>query len=195
VLGEYVEREQALERLLGVALAAAIGIFLVLQAAFGSWRLASLFFVALPVALAGGVFGALLEGGAISLGSLMGFLGVLAIAIRQGVMLIRHYQRLEDEEGVPFGPDLVQRGTRERFGPILVTAFTTAAAMIALLVLGNIAGLEIVHPIAAVILGGLVTSTVFTLHIVPALYQRFGANREPDLGLAAVEAAGGSAHA
>lgn len=195
VLGEYVEREEALERLLGVSLAVAVGIFLLLQAAFGSWRLASLFFVALPVALAGGVFGALLEGGAISLGSLMGFLGILAIAIRQGVMLIRHYQHLEIEEGVPFGPDLVERGTRERFAPILVTAFTTAAAMVALLMLGNVAGLEIVHPIAAVILGGLVTSTVFTLHIVPALYQRFGANREPDLALTAEDAAGGSAHA
>jgi Cu/Ag efflux pump CusA len=195
VLGEYVEREQALERLLGVSLAVAVGIFLLLQAAFGSWRLASLFFVALPVALAGGVVGALLEGGAISLGSLMGFLGILAIAVRQGVMLIKHYQYLEDNEGEAFGPALVERGTRERFAPILVTAFTTAAAMVALLALGNIAGLEIVHPIAAVILGGLVTSTVFTLHVVPALYQRFGASREPDLALAVEDVADGTAHA
>jgi Cu/Ag efflux pump CusA len=64
-----------------------------------------------------------------------------------------------------------------------VTAVTTAAVMVAMLVLGNIAGLEIVHPIAAVILGGLVTATVFSLHVVPLLYLRFGASREPDLGL------------
>jgi CzcA family heavy metal efflux pump len=183
VLGEYAEREAAEERMLGLALGVAIGIFLLLQAAFRSWRMAGLFFLALPVALAGGVFGAALNGGMISLGSLMGFLGILAIAIRNGIMLITHYQHLEEHEGVPFGPELVTRGTRERFGPILVTAVTTAAVMVAMLVLGNIAGLEIVHPIAAVILGGLVTATVFSLHVVPLLYLRFGASREPDLGL------------
>jgi Cu/Ag efflux pump CusA len=175
--------------------AVAIGIFLLLQAAFRSWRLASLFFLALPVALAGGAFGALLNGGMISLGSLMGFLGILAIAVRQGVMLIQHYRYLEEQEGEPFGPALVVRGTRERFGPVLVTGFTTAAVMVAVLVLGDIAGLEIVHPIAAVILGGLVTTTAFTLHIVPALYLRFGARREPDLALAPGDVTGGSAHA
>ncbi|HEU5260050.1 MAG TPA: efflux RND transporter permease subunit [Gemmatimonadales bacterium] len=190
VLGEAAEREAAEERMLSFALAVAIGMLLLLQAAFGSWRLALLFFLALPVALAGGVFAALLDGGTISLGSLMGFLGVLAIAIRHGVMLIKHYRDLEEHEGEPFGPGLVLRGTRERFAPIVVTAVTTAAAMVPLLVLGKIAGLEIVHPIAVVILGGLVTATVFNLHVVPALYLRFGAGREPDLGLAETAAEG-----
>jgi CzcA family heavy metal efflux pump len=185
VLGEAVEREAAEERLLSFALAVAIGILLLLQAAFRSWRLAALFFVALPVALAGGVLGALLDGGALSLGSLMGFLGVLALAVRQGIMTIKHYRQLEEQEGERFGPALVQRGTRERFAPILVTTLTTAAAMVPLVMLGNISGLEILHPIAVVILGGLATATVFNLHIVPALYLRFGARREPDLELAA----------
>jgi CzcA family heavy metal efflux pump len=185
VLGESAEREAADERMLSFALAVAIGILLLLQAAFRSWRLAGLFLLALPVALAGGVVGALLDGGVISLGTLMGFLGVLAIAVRHGVMLIRHYQHLEEHEGEPFGPGLVLRGTRERFAPMLITAAATAAAMVPLVLLGDIAGLEIVHPIAAVILGGLVTATVFNLHIVPALYLRFGARREPDLELAA----------
>jgi CzcA family heavy metal efflux pump len=184
VLGEAAEREAAEERMLSFGLAVAIGILLLLQAAFGSWRLAVLFLLALPVALAGGVFGALLDGGTVSLGSLMGFLAVLAIAVRHGVMLIKHYQYLEEHEGEPFGPGLVLRGTRERFAPILVTVVTTAAAMVPLIVLGKIAGLEIVHPIAVVILGGLVTATVFNLHVVPALYLRFGGRREPDLGLA-----------
>jgi CzcA family heavy metal efflux pump len=183
VLGEATEREAAEERMLSFALAVAIGIVLLLQAAFRSWRLALLFLMAMPVALAGGVFGALLDGGMISLGSLMGFLGVLAIAVRHGIMLIRHYQHLEEHEGESFGPELVLRGTRERFAPIVVTAVITAAAMAPLVVLGDIAGLEIVHPIAAVILGGLVTATVFNLHVVPALYLRFGARREPDLKL------------
>jgi Cu/Ag efflux pump CusA len=184
LLGESAEREAADERMLSFAMAVAIGILLLLQAAFRSWRLALGVFLAIPVALAGGSFGALLDGGTISLGSLMGFFGILAIAVRQGVMLIKHYEHLEEYEGEPFGPRLVLRGTQERFAPILVTLLTTAAAMVPLLVLGDIAGLEIVHPIAAVILGGLVTTTVFTLYVVPALYLRLGARREPDLVLA-----------
>lgn len=183
VLGESVEREAAEERMLSFALAVLIGIVLLLQAAFRSWRLAVAFLLALPVALAGGVFGALLDGRVISLGSLMGFFGILAIAVRQGIMLVRHYQRLEEDQGEPFGPGLVLRGTRERFTPIVSTVVITAAAMIPLVVLGNIAGLELVHPIATVLLGGLVTTTLFSLHVVPALYVRFGARREPDLGL------------
>jgi len=185
LLGETVEREAAEERLLSFALAVAIGILLLLQAAFRSWRVAALFFLALPMALAGGVVAAWLDGGTIALGTVIGFLGVLAIAVRHGIVLIKHYQRLEEQEGEPFGAALVLRGTRERFAPIVITAVTTAAAMVPLVVLGGLAGLEIVHPIAVVILGGLVTATVFNLHVVPALYLRFGATREPDLGLLA----------
>jgi Cu/Ag efflux pump CusA len=184
LLGETAEREAAEERLLSFALAVAVGILLLLQAAFRSWRVATLFFLALPMALAGGVVGALFDGATISLGTIIGFLGVLGIAVRHGIMLIKHYQHLEEHDGVPFGPELVLRGTRERFAPIMITAVTTAAAMLPLVVLGKIAGLEIVHPIAVVTLGGLVTATIFTLHVVPALYLRFGAKREADLGLA-----------
>jgi Cu/Ag efflux pump CusA len=145
--------------------------------------MALLFFLGVPMALAGGVLGAVLDGGVVSLGSLMGFLGILGIAVRHGILLVRHYQHLEEHEGVAFGPELVQRGTRDRFAPILITTLTTAAAMAPLVVLGNIAGLEIVHPIAAVILGGLITTTVFNLYVVPALYVRFGARREAELEL------------
>jgi len=191
VLGEYAEREAAQERVLWVAIAALVGILLVLQAAFGSWRLAFAFALSLPVALAGGVFGAWADGGMVSLGSLMGLIAVLAVAVRQGVMLIRHYQDLERQEHVPFGPELVARGTRERFAPVMLTTLTTAAALAPLAVLGTVAGLEIVHPIVVVLLGGLVTSLVSVLYVVPALYLRFGAVHEPDLGLgdAAVEGA------
>jgi CzcA family heavy metal efflux pump len=184
VLGESAEREAAEERMLSFALAVAIGILLLLQAAFRSWRLALAFFLATPAALAGGVFGAWIDGDALSLGSLMGFLGVFAIAVRHGIMLVRHYQDLEEHEGMPFGPDLVRRGTEGRFAPILVTTLITAAAMLPLVILGNRTGLEIVHPIAAVMLGGLVTATVFSLYVLPALYLKFGVRRESDLGLA-----------
>jgi Cu/Ag efflux pump CusA len=184
VLGESAEREAAEERMLSFALAVAIGILLLLQAAFRSWRLALAFFLATPAALAGGVFGAWIDGDALSLGSLMGFLGVFAIAVRHGIMLVRRYQDLEEHEGMPFGPELVQRGTGERFAPILVTTLITAVAMLPLVILGDQTGLEIVHPIAAVMLGGLVTATVFSLYVIPALYLKFGVRRESDLGLA-----------
>jgi Cu/Ag efflux pump CusA len=98
-------------------------------------------------------------------------------------MLIGHYQYLEDHERVPFGPALVARGTRERFAPILTTALTTATAMLPLVFLGKVAGLEVVHPIAVVILGGVLTATVFSLYVVPALYASLGGGREPELGL------------
>ena len=183
VLGEAAEREAAEERLLSFALAVAIGILLLLQAAFRSWRLALAFFLATPAALAGGVFGAWIDGDALSLGSLMGFIGVFGVAMRHGIMLIRHYQELEEHDGMPFGPELVRRGTADRFAPILVTSLITATAMLPLVALGNQTGLEMVHPITAVMLGGLVTATVFSLYVVPALYLTFGVRHEPDLVL------------
>jgi CzcA family heavy metal efflux pump len=179
LLGEYVERQAAEQRLQGFALAAVIGIFLLLQAAFGSWRLAILSFVTLPSALAGGVLAAYLSGGIISLGSLVGFLAVLGIAARNGIMLINHYQHLEEQEGEAFGPALVLRGARERLSPILMTTLATGLAVVPLVVAGNLPGHEIEHPMAVVILGGLVTSTLLNLFIMPALYLRFASNPEP----------------
>src|SRR5919108_801345 len=111
VLGEYAEWQAARNRMLGVAVGAAIGIFFLLQAALGSWRLASITFLVLPGAVIGGALTAgLAGGGVLQLGSLLGFLAVPAIAARSGILLIRHYQRLETEEGEAFGPGLVLRG-------------------------------------------------------------------------------------
>ena len=118
-------------------------------------------------------------GGLTSLGALLGLLAVFGIAARNGILLLNHYQHLEQHEGEAFGPGLVLRGARERFAPILITATTTALALLPVVVLGDIAGLEIVHPMAVVILGGLVTSTLLNLFVVPALYLRFGSS-SPD---------------
>jgi CzcA family heavy metal efflux pump len=183
VLGESAEREAAEERLLSFALAVLIGIVLLLQAAFRSWRLALAFFLAAPVALVGGVVAAWIDGGVLSLGSLMGFFGVFAVAVRHGIMLVHRYQDLQAHDRVPFGPELIRRGTDAQFTPILLTSLITAAAMVPLVVLGNRTGLEVVHPIAAVMLGGLITTTVFSLYVVPALYLKFGIRHEPELGL------------
>jgi CzcA family heavy metal efflux pump len=174
MLGEHAERQAAQTRLLVAALAAALAILLLLQASFGSWRLAILAFATLPVALVGGVLAVFLGGGVISLGSLVGFLTVLGIVARNGIMLISHYQHLEHLEGERFGPALVLRGARERLVPILMTVLTTGLALIPLIVTGAIPGQEIEHPMAIVILGGLISATLLNLFVVPVLYLRFG---------------------
>ena len=177
-LGEYTERQEASNRLNIGAIAAAIGILLLLQASFGSWRLATLSFLTLPIALIGGVIAAYLTGGVISLGSLVGFFTVLGIVARNGIMLISHYQHLERFEGVPFGPELVLRGARERVVPIMMTVLTTGLALVPLLIAGEIPGQEIEYPMAWVILGGLITATLLNLFVVPSLYLRFGKRRQ-----------------
>jgi len=173
LLGEYAEREAAQKKMRLLMLISGIGILLILQAAFMDWRLAIIGFVTLPAALVGGVLAAFMGDGIISLGTIVGFLTVLGIVARNGIMLICHYQHLERVEGEPFGLGLVIRGARERISPILMTAAATGLALVPLLVAGTIPGHEIEHPMAVVILGGLITSTLLNLLVVPGLYLRF----------------------
>jgi Cu/Ag efflux pump CusA len=181
LIGEYAELQAARERLLIASVVAALGIFLLLHACFGSWRLATLAFLTLPSALVGGVLAAFFSIGVISLGALVGFLTVFGIAARNSILLIDHCQHLERYEGETFGPGLVLRGARERLAPILMTAITTGVALVPLVVVGDIPGHEIEYPMAVVILGGLVTSTLINLFVVPSLYLRFGAGVAPEM--------------
>jgi Cu/Ag efflux pump CusA len=141
---------------------------------FRSWRLTALVFLTIPFALVGGVLGAILQGGILSLGSLVGFVTVLGIAARNGIMLVSHYRHLEEVEGQPFGVPLVLRGAEERLTPILMTALATGLALVPLVVSGNLPGHEIEYPMAVVILGGLTTSTVLNLFLLPPIYALFG---------------------
>jgi len=111
---------------------------------------------------------------------LLGCFTVFAVAARNGIMLINHCQHLERHEDESFGPKLVLRGARERLAPILMTALAAGLALVPLVISGDIPGQEIEHPMAIVILGGLVTSTVLNLFIVPSLYLRFGRKGEPN---------------
>jgi Cu/Ag efflux pump CusA len=180
LIGELAERQAANRRLERFALVAGIGVLLLLVMAFRSWRLGLMAFLALPMALVGGLLAAYaFSGGVISLGSLVGFFTVLGIVARNGIMLITHCQHLEREEGEPFGPALVLRGARERLAPILMTALATGLALVPLVASGEIPGAEIEYPMAIVILGGLVTATMLNLFIIPALYLRFAKSRKP----------------
>jgi Cu/Ag efflux pump CusA len=189
VLGEYKELEKAQSALLWATILAGIAIFMILQVSFRNWWLASLIFLALPAALIGGILAAFAGGGVLSLGSLVGIITVLGIAARNGILLIQHYRHIEDVEGEAFGLGLVMRGASERLAPILMTALSTGLALVPLVVAGSIPGHEIEHPMAVVILGGLVTSTLVTLFIVPALYLKFGSRRSITAGEAHAEAA------
>ena len=181
LLGDHADRQAGRQFLLSVVLTVAVGILLLLQAAFGSWRLAALAFLLLPPALAGGVLAVLVGGGTIGAGSLAGFLLVLALAVRQSVLLVSHYRHLQEHEGEAFGPELVLRGTCERLVPILTTALATGLALSTFLVLGALrgdtAGLEVVQQAGVVALGGLVTATLLNLLVVPAFYLLAGPER------------------
>jgi CzcA family heavy metal efflux pump len=188
LLGEFAERQAASGRLMLAAIAAALVIFLLLRISVGSWLMAALSFLSLPAALVGGVLAAyIFSEGVISLGSMVGFLTILGVAARNGIMMINHYQHLEEEEDMPFGRELVERGSKERVAPIMMTVLTAGLALVPLVVAGNIPGHEIEHPMAIVILGGLVTSTLLNLFVLPALYLRFGKGQ---LRTASVDTAG-----
>src|SRR5262249_13330908 len=190
LIGEYAERQAASQRILLAGLVAMLIIFAILRVSLGSWRLATMSFLSLPVALVGGVLAAYFaSSGILSLGSLVGFLTILGVAARNGIMLISHYQHLEEQEGMPFGPELVLRGARERIAPIMMTALTAGLALVPLVIAGNIPGHEIEHPMAIVILGGLITSTLVNLFIVPALYLVFGKGRKSLSGPSATPSA------
>jgi Cu/Ag efflux pump CusA len=177
-LGEYAAQQAARERLFLLSFIALIGIFLVLQSDFQSIRLASLVLLSLPFALIGGVAMAFHSGGVLSLGSLVGFVTVIGIAARNGIMLVSHYRHLEQEEGETPGRQLILRGSEERLSPILMTGLATALALLPIALAGNKPGHEIEHPMAEVILGGLLTSTLLNLIVMPVLYHRFGFRKQ-----------------
>jgi Cu/Ag efflux pump CusA len=189
VLAEAPARQAAQRGILLAGITTLFGIFLLLQASSRSWRLALVTVVSLPAALAGGVLAALLGGsGSLGIGLLAGLLTVLGIAVRNAILQISNYQHLEEEEGEEFGPQLVLRGAQERLEPIVMTALATGLALLPFVFFGDIPGHEVVRPVAIAVLGGLVTSTLYNLFIVPALYLRFGASREADLGLVPAQA-------
>lgn len=173
-LGEEAARRESGRRLALLATLALAGVVLVIYSDFGSWRLTLIVAFTLPFALVGGGAGVALSGGVVSLGSLVGFVTVLGIAARNGIMLVSHYRHLEDAEGVPFGAELVRRGSEERLAPILMTALATGLALVPLVASGLKPGHEVEYPLAVVILGGLVTSTLLNLFLLPPLYLRFG---------------------
>lgn len=181
VLGEYAALKDSRQRLWRTGLLCLVGVLFLVWLEFRSARITALVGLSLPFALVGGVVGVALTGGVLSLGSLVGFVTVIGISARNGIMLLSHYDHLRRIEGEAFGPALILRGAEERLVPILMTAACAGLALLPLILAGNAPGHEIEHPMAIVILGGLVSSTVLNLFLMPALYARFGKERpSPD---------------
>ncbi len=168
---------QPTARLISIAIAAVLGMFLLLQVFFGSWRLATLSILTLPVGAAGGVVAALAAGGTVSFGTYIALFAVFGIAARSGALLFDRFRQLEEDERQASGTGLVLRGARERLVPVVMTALATALVFVPVLIMGSRAGLELLHPVAAVFVGGLMTSVLLNLFVLPVLYLRFGFSR------------------
>jgi len=172
--GESEARAQSQHDLLAYGAMSAVGIALLLFLALKSRRGVALVMLNLPFALVGGVLSVLLTGANLSLGGMVGFVTLFGISLRNSIMLISHLEHLVHVEGVPWGIDAAVRGASERLIPILMTALVTALALLPLALTSGAAGNEIEGPMAIVILGGLATSTLLNLIVLPTLALRYG---------------------
>ncbi len=172
--GTAAAQLQSRRDLLLDSLLAGLGIILLLSVVMGNYRNLLLVLLNLPFALVGGVLAALVTGGNLSLGSLVGFVTLFGITLRNSIMLISHYEHLVEVEGMGWGPDTMLRGASERLAPILMTALVTGLGLLPLAIGSGDPGREIEGPMAIVIVGGLATSTLLNLLVLPALALRYG---------------------
>src|SRR6266478_2671789 len=172
--GTAAAQAQSRRDLLLNSLLAGLGIILLLSVVMGNYRNLLLVLLNLPFALVGGVLIALITGGNLSLGSLVGFVTLFGISLRNSIMLISHYEHLVEVEEVAWGLGTMLRGSFERLAPILMTALVTGLGLLPLAIGSGDPGREIEGPMAIVILGGLVTSTLLNLLVLPTPALRFG---------------------
>ena len=172
--GGQFESQRSATRLIAVLVVVSMaGIFIVLTMLFPSMRITLQVLNAIPTAFIGGVLALVLTGQSLSVASLVGFVSLGGIAVRNGILLVTHYFHLVREEEQPFSRETVLKGSLERLAPVLMTALTAGIGLIPLVIGGNKPGLEILYPVATVILGGLVTSTLCEFLIHPGLFWRF----------------------
>jgi Cu/Ag efflux pump CusA len=180
VLTDSTRGEVGLTTIIVTALGVLVALLLLLQAAMRSWRVAGLAFLTLPAALVGGLVVALALDTTLSLGALLGLLATMMVAVRGAVLIVSRIRRLEDDAGLEPGSALVLRAARDQFDPIIAAALATAAVLGPFVVLGAQPGLEIVGPMAAVTFGGLISATVASVFVLPALVAAFGGRTERD---------------
>lgn len=172
--GSAVEQAAAREDLVFHSLLAGVGVLVLVYVAIGSVRHLGIILLNLPFSLLGGVLAALAGGAALSVGSMVGFVTLFGITVRNAIMLVSHYQHLVVGEGAPWNLDTAIRGAQERLPSILMTALVTALAMLPIAFNSDNPGREIMGPMAAIIIGGLATSTLLNLLILPTVLLRWG---------------------
>lgn len=172
--GQFQAQEQATRLLSGLALVSLALIFMVLYSRYKSVTLAMIIMGNIPMALIGSVIAMWLAGVSLSVASLVGFITLTGIATRNGILKISHYINLCKFEGETFGQAMIVRGSLERLTPVLMTALTAALALVPLLHAADAPGKEILHPVAVVIFGGLISSTVLDSLLTPLMFWMFG---------------------
>jgi heavy-metal exporter, HME family len=173
--GTFQAQEQASRTMAVLALVSLSMIFVILYSRYRSAVLALIIMGSVPLALIGSVVALWLAGQPLSVASMIGFITLAGIAARNGILKISHYINLALHEGVPFGPELVTRGSLERMTPVLMTALSAGVALIPLLVDAASPGKEVLHPVAVTIFGGLISATLLDALVTPVLFLRFGA--------------------
>ena len=166
--GQFEAEAEASKTLLATSLLSLLVIFLLLFQEFKSLKTASIILLNLPLALIGGVFSIWITSGILSIPAIIGFITLFGVATRNGILLVSRYKNLQDE-GKPL-LETVLNGSVDRLSPILMTALTAGLALIPLVIAGDLPGNEIQSPMAKVILGGLLTSTLLNIFIVPVVY-------------------------
>jgi Cu/Ag efflux pump CusA len=181
LVGDSAEHTDATRRAIAVAIAAALGVFLLLQAALGSWRLTTASFVVLPIPVAGCLLATLATDHVFSIGSLAGCVATYVLGARIGLVLLRHCQQLQRQGSDPLDVSLVRRASRDRLVSIVTTTTAVAVGMLPFAIGGGIAGNEIVRPMADAIIGGAIAAALLAVFVLPVLYLRFAPASIPEL--------------
>ncbi len=171
--GQFESQQRATTLILTLAAISVVGMFVVLMILYPSIRIVLQILNALPTAFIGGVLALVITQQSLTVASLVGFISLGGIAVRNGILLVTHYFHLMKEEGEAFTPEMVVRGSLERLAPVLMTALTAGIGLVPLVLGGQEPGREILYPVATVILGGLVTSTFCEFLIHPGLFWKF----------------------
>ncbi len=172
--GQFESQQSASRMIMFLGLFAVAGIFVVLFSHFRSWRIVTQIMLNIPLALIGSVIAVTLTGGTFSVATLVGFVTLTGIASRNGIMMISHYIHLVEHEGETFNRQMIIRGSLERLVPVLMTALVAALALIPLTLDAQASGKEILYPVAVVILGGLISSTLMDMIVTPVVFHTFG---------------------
>ncbi|MEK7601389.1 MAG: efflux RND transporter permease subunit [Patescibacteria group bacterium] len=172
--GDYKSQKESSRRLALIFGIGVVMIFGILYYAFRSTAIALLVMTNIPTVAIGGMIGIWLTGGSVNLAHLVGFISLAGIVSRNGILLVGRCLALVRKENAPFTPETVVRATLDRVVPVLMTSLVTALALVPLLISGSEPGKEMLHPLAVVIFGGLVSSTIISLFLTPALFYRFG---------------------